>query len=233
MRQIITMGGGGFSMEPENLALDRYVLAQTKAERPKVCFLAQASGESLDYTVRFYRAFNSLGCEASHLSLFSPHTAAIEAFLMEQDVIYVGGGNTKSMLALWREWGVDKALAKAADNGTVLAGISAGCICWYQYGSTDSIPGGYTALPCLGYLDAGCSPHYDGEAQRRPRLHAMVASGEMPASYGFDDGVAAHFIDGKRVRIVSSRPNAKGYWVERDGDGVKETLLETDYLLKD
>jgi peptidase E len=233
MRQIIAMGGGGFSMEPDNLALDRYVLAQTKVEHPKVCFLAQASGESLDYTVRFYHAFNSLNCQASHLSLFSPHTAAIEDFLMEQDVIYVGGGNTKSMLALWREWRLDKSLAKAADNGTILAGISAGCICWFAYGSTDSIPGKYTALPCLGYIDAGCSPHYDGEPKRRPRMHEMVAAGEMPAGYAFDDGVAGHFIDGKLMRVVSSRPTAKGYWVERAVEGVNETVLETDYLLKD
>ena len=233
MRQIIAMGGGGFSMEPDNLALDRYVLAQVKVEHPKVCFLAQASGESLDYTVRFYRAFNSLNCQASHLSLFSPHTAAVGDFLLEQDVIYVGGGNTKSMLALWREWGLDKSLANAADNGTILAGISAGCICWFKYGSTDSIPGKYTALPCLGYIDAGCSPHYDGEPMRRPRMHEMVAAGEMPAGYAFDDGAAGHFIDGKLTRVVSSRPNAKGYWVERTDDGVTETVLETEYLLKD
>src|SRR5664279_3375677 len=113
------MGGGGFSMEPDNLALDRYVIAQAGAERPKVCFLAQAGGDNSDYIVRFYQAFNALGCRASHLSLFSPHTADIEGFLMGQDVIYVGGGNTKSLLALWREWGLDKILLKAAANGTV------------------------------------------------------------------------------------------------------------------
>ena len=233
MLQIITMGGGGFSMEPENPVLDKYVIAQARAERPKVCFLAQASGESLDYTVRFYRAFSDLGCVPTHLSLFHPHTAEIEAFLMEQDIIYVGGGNTKSMLALWREWGLDTMLRKAGENGTVLAGISAGCICWFEYGSTDSIPGKFRALPALGYLKAGCSPHYDGEALRRPRMHEMVASGEMPAGYGFDDGVAGHFVDGELKGIVSSRPNAKGYWIERVGDEAKETVLETHYLLKD
>lgn len=233
MQQIIAMGGGGFSMEPENPALDKYVIAQARAERPKVCFLGQASGESLDYTVRFYRAFSDLGCVPAHLSLFNPHTAAIEDFLMRQDVIYVGGGNTKSMLALWREWGLDHILRKAAANGTVLAGISAGCICWFEYGSTDSIPGRLSALPALGYLRGSCCPHYDGEAQRRPRTHAMVASGEMVPGYAFDDGVAGHFVDGELKQIVSSRPNAKGYHVERAANEAQETVLETHYLLKD
>jgi peptidase E len=229
MQQIITMGGGGFSMETTP-ALDKYVIAQTGVERPKVCFLAQASGESLDYTVKFYRAFTNLGAIPSHLSLFSPHTADIEDFLMSQQAIYVGGGNTKSMLALWREWGLDTILRKACESGVVLAGISAGCICWYDYGSTDSIPGAYRALRGLGYLQGGCSPHYDGEPLRRPRMHQMVAAGEIPAGYAYDDGAAGHFIDGKLSRVVSSRPNAKGYWIERDGDAARETTLETHYL---
>src|SRR5579871_1398570 len=109
MQQIITVGGGDFVAE-ETQAIYRYILAQSGAERPKVAFLPQAGGESLDYIVRFYRTFVNLGAIPQHLSLFSPHTAAIEDFLMAQNVIYVGGGNTKSMLALWREWGLDKIL---------------------------------------------------------------------------------------------------------------------------
>lgn len=162
MEQIITLGGGGFSMEPDNLALDQYILDQTDAKTPKVCFLGQASGESQDYALRFYRAFTSLLAHPSHLSLFQPHTADIEDFIMSQDVIYVGGGNTKSMLALWREWNLDTILQKALQHGTILAGISAGCICWYESGTTDSIPGKLSVLPCLGYLKGSCSPHYDG-----------------------------------------------------------------------
>src|SRR6185295_14542957 len=125
MQHIIAMGGGGFSMEPDNLALDRYVIAQTGKTRPSVCFLSQASGEARDYIINFYRAFNELDCRASHLSMFVPHTADIEGFLTSQDIIYVGGGNTKSMLALWREWDLDLILRMACENGTVLAGVSA------------------------------------------------------------------------------------------------------------
>ncbi len=232
MQQIITMGGGGFSMEPENPVLDRYVIAQARAERPKVCFLAQASGESLDYILRFYRAFLDLGCTPSHLSLFSPHTAEIEAFLMGQDVIYVGGGNTKSMLALWREWGLDQMLRRAAEAGTVLAGISAGAICWFEHPFSDSIHGRLVGLNGLGYLKGSCSPHYDGEAERRPTYERLIAAGELPAGVAFDDGAAGHYLDGKLTHVISSRPNAKGYRVEREGDHARETVLETDYLLK-
>ena len=113
MPHIITMGGGGFSMEPENLALDRYVVAQSGKTDPKVCFLSQASGEGRDYIINFYKAFSELNCHPSHLSLFQPHTSDLESFLLAQDIIYVGGGNTKSMLALWREWNLPAILRRA------------------------------------------------------------------------------------------------------------------------
>jgi peptidase E len=232
MQQIIAMGGGGFSMEPDNLTLDRYVLAQAGSEYPRVCFLAQASSESQDYTLNFYRAFNSLRARPDHLSLFRPHTADIEGFLLSQDVIYVGGGNTKSMLAVWREWELDRILRKAMESGIVLAGISAGAICWFEQGTTDSIPGQLTALSCLGFLPGSCSPHYDGEAERRPTFQRMIASGEVKPGYAFDDGAAGHFINGELRHIISSRPDAKGYRLEpgENGEAV-ETPLDTSYLL--
>ncbi|MBA3867946.1 MAG: peptidase E [Anaerolineae bacterium] len=230
MPHIIAMGGGGFSMEPDNLALDRYVIAQTEQTYPKVCFLSQASGESQDYIIRFYKAFNELNCQASHLSLFQPHTADLETFLLSQNVIYVGGGNTKSMLALWREWNLPAILRQAYEQGIVLAGISAGSICWFEQGLTDSIPGKLTALPCLGMLAGSCTPHYDGEAQRRPSFQKLVASGEIMSGYAFDDGAAGHFVDGKLEACVSSRPNAKGYHVDLQDSQAVETVLDTRYL---
>lgn len=232
MQHIIAMGGGGFSMEPDNLALDRYIITQADVERPRVCFLGQASGESQDYTLRFYKAFTELGCRPSRLSLFQPHTADIEDFLMSQHVIYVGGGNTKSMLALWREWGLDRILRQAAENGTVLAGISAGANCWFEWCTTDSIPGALRPLACLGYLRGSVSPHYDGEAQRRPTFHRLIADGTIPPGLALDDGAAAHFVDGKLREIVSSRPHALGYSVAYVSDGTaREEALETRYLL--
>lgn len=228
--QFITMGGGGFSMEPENPLLDQYIVQQARTERPKVCFLSQASGEARDYILNFYKAFNALDCRPSWLSLFQPHSADIEGYLMEQDIIYVGGGNTKSMLALWREWGMDRILRQAGENGTVLAGISAGCICWFESGLTDSIPGRLTALPCLGYLRGSCTPHYDGEPGRRPNYQRLVASGELIPGYAFDDSAAGHFVDGELKQVVASRPNARGYRVEASDGQAIETELHTKYL---
>jgi dipeptidase E len=230
MRQIVTMGGGGFSMEPNNLALDQYVVSLTKTPRPKACFLGQASAENPQYVVNFYRAFTQLGCEPSYLSLFDPHMPDIEGFLMSQQIIYVGGGNTRSLIALWRTWGLDDILARAADQGAVLAGISAGSNCWFEVALSDAIPGTLIGVPCLGYLKGSTSPHYDSEPMRRPAFQRMIAAGEMPAGYAFDDGAAGHWIDGALVRVVSSRSNAKGYYVEKDGDQARETVLETTYL---
>ena len=230
MQQIIAIGGAGLSAEPDKFLLERYVVAQTGKEQPKVAFLPQASGEHQDYIIQFYRAFLDLGCQPSHLSLFQPHTAKIADYLLSQDVIYVGGGNTKSMLALWREWGIDAILRQALDAGIVLTGVSAGAICWFERGTTDSIPGDLTALPCLGCLSGSLSPHYDGEAQRRPTYHRLIGGGEIPAGYAFEDGVAGHFVDGVLKQVVSSRPTAKGYYVERVGDQAQETALDTLYL---
>ena len=151
MRQIIAMGGGGFSMEPENLALDRYVLQQTHKADPRVCFLPTASGDSDSYILNFYKSFSTLPCQTNYLSLFRPPTADLEGFIMEQDVIYVGGGSTRSLMALWREFGLDTFLHKAYQAGTVLAGISAGANCWFEDCSTDSLPGEFQVLACLGF----------------------------------------------------------------------------------
>ncbi len=234
MQQIITLGGGGFSMEPDNLALDRYILEQSEATSPRICFLPQAGGESLDYIVRFYRAFTALSAQPGFLSLFQPHTADIEDFLMSQDVIYVGGGNTKSLLALWREWNLDSILLKAANSGVILAGVSAGAICWFEQGTTNSIPGQLSVLDCLGYLKGSCTPHYDGELQRRPTLHRLLASDDILPGYAFDDGAAGHFVDGQLNAVVSSRPTAQGYRVEKSVDGeIQEIALGTRYLASD
>lgn len=126
MRQIIALGGGGFSMEPENTLLDRYILNQSGKTSPKICFIPTASGDSENYISRFYQFFEKQECLPSHLSLFRPPTRDLERYLLERDIIYVGGGNTKNLLVLWKEWKIDVILKKAWEQGIVLAGISAG-----------------------------------------------------------------------------------------------------------
>ena len=230
MPQIIALGGHGFLSHPQDLALSRYILAQSAAARPRICYLPQAGGEDYLYITRFYCHFIGLGAQPAHLSLFQPHTADIAEFLSKQDVIYVGGGNTKSMLALWREWGVDRILRRAWEQGIVLAGVSAGAICWFEQGHTDSIPGRLSALDCLGFLRGSCSPHYDTEAERRADFQRLVADGEMASGFGIDDYAGLHFMDERLCRVVGSRPNANAYRVERRSDGAKEQTLSAEIL---
>ena len=214
--QIIAIGG--LSSEPENRLLEQYIVAQSARSNPAVCFLPQASGESSDYIIRFYTAFTRLPCRPSHLSLFEPPTADLESFLLEKDVIYVGGGSTRSMLALWRQWELDRILRLAWQAGVVLAGWSAGSICWFEQGVTDSIPGSLTPLACLGYLPGSNCPHYDGEIDRRPAYRRLIGEGLLQPGYAADDGVGLHFRGSRLDRVVSSRPRASGYRV-----GIEQT----------
>jgi dipeptidase E len=230
MQQIIAIGGGGFSMEPENLVLDQYVLEQCHKAAPKVCFLPTASGDAESYILNFFKAFTQLNCQPSYLSLFELPTADLEGFLLEKDVLYVGGGNTRTMLAIWREWGLDKLLFKAYQAGVILAGLSAGANCWFEACSTDSLPGDYQALSCLGYLVGSFCPHYDGEPRRRPSYQKMVQDGLLGDGLAADDGAAAHFIDGQLAGAISSRPAAKVYRVFRQAGVVQEAALDTRYL---
>jgi dipeptidase E len=230
-RQIIAIGGGGFVSEPENPALELYVLAQARRRNPAICFVPTATGDAPTYIAKFYAMFAKHRCRPTHLPLFE-RTPDLQELLQAQDVIYVGGGNTKSMLAVWREWALAKFLRQAWNSGTVLAGISAGAICWFETGVTDSWAGRLAPLPCLGWLPGGCCPHYDGEKERRPATQEMVAKGHMPETLALDDGAAAHFVGRKLLRVISSRANAGGYRVRRKGRGFVETRLPVTFLNK-
>jgi len=229
-KQIIAMGGGGFSMEPDNLLLDRYVLEQTGKPHPRVCFVPTASGDSVNYIERFLKAFRALDCEPSYLSVFSGPDGDWRDYILSKDVIYVGGGNTKNLLVLWREWGLDSIMREAWESGIVLAGISAGSICWFEEGVTDSVPGLLTPLKCLGFLKGSNCPHYDGEVERRPAYHRLLKANEIAPGIACDDGVAVHFKNDELYRIVSSRPNARAYRLSVHDDSVHETELTPDYI---
>ena len=220
-------------MEPENLALDRYVLQQTHKADPRVCFLPTARGDSDSYILNFYKSFSTLPCQTNYLSLFRPPTADLEGFIMEQDVIYVGGGSTRSLMALWREFGLDTFLHKAYQAGTVLAGISAGANCWFEDCSTDSLPGEFQVLACLGFLKGSFCPHYDGESERRPSYQRLIGQGALKGGLAADDGAAVHFIDEELIRVVSSRPDARAYQVIRINDQVQEEALGTEFLAEE
>jgi dipeptidase E len=225
---IVAMGGGGFSMEPENPRLDRFILSLARVDNPRVCFLNPASAE--EYFLRFYQAFGLEACRTSHLHMCRLPTADLRGWLLEQDVIYVGGGNTRSMLAQWREWGLVDIFRECHDQGAVLAGVSAGMICWYEWGLTDSVPGTLGPLRCAGLLSGAAVPHYDGEADRRPTAHRLVASGELPGGVAADDSAALVYRDRKLVEVVCSVEGRQAYRLERDGDRCVETPLPARLL---
>jgi dipeptidase E len=227
--QILAMGGGGFSMEAGNALLDDHALALTGVDCPRVCFLPTASGDADHYIVRFYRAFGAGRCRPSHVSLFRRDGGAtdISGHLLEQDLIYVGGGSVVSLLGTWDAHGIDLMLRAAWESGIVLSGLSAGSLCWFSHGVT-AFHGTPRTVRGLGLLPWSNAVHYDDE-RRRGAFLAAIADG-MPAGYGTGDGAALHFVGAELARVVASRPNARAYQVARAGDCATETELRCDFL---
>ena len=204
-----------------------YVLSLTGKDRPKVCCIPTATGDSSPDLVRFYSLFPASLCEPSHLELFNRRVRDIREYLLSQDVIFVLGGNTANMLAVWRVHGVDSVLKEAWDTGVVLCGGSAGSLCWFECGTTDSF--NLNELKPLhdglGFLPGSHCPHYDGEEQRRPLYHSLISEG-FPPGYAIDDDAAVHFIGADISEVVSGRVGATAYRVELVADQVVETPLD-------
>ncbi len=232
-RHIVAMGGGGFSMEPRNRRLDDFVLSlarRKQRKRPRVCFVGTASGDSDWYIRRFHEAFPPSRAAATHLTFFERNVRDLKSFVMDQDVIYVGGGSSANMLAVWRLHGFDKVLRAAWNAGIVMAGISAGAICWFEDGLTDSFGMPYRALnDGLGFVRGACCPHYDGEKERRPVLLRLSKRG-FPSTLALDDGAAAHFVGTRLKEVVSSRPKARAFRVELKRGVVVETPIPVRHL---
>jgi peptidase E len=231
-RRIVAMGGGGFSMEPENPLLDEFVLSLARSARPRVCFIPTASGDSERYVAGFYRAFAAFDCRPSDLQLFERSVGDLRSFVLAQDVLYVGGGNTASLLAVWRAHGLDVLLAEAWTEGVVLCGISAGMNCWFAESVTDSFDLAQLAAlnDGLGLLAGSCCPHYDGEAQRRPTFNRLVAAGSLADGLAADDGAALVFTGTELDEVVSSRPGAAAYRVQQAGGASSEHRIAARYL---
>ncbi|MGB6554159.1 MAG: peptidase E [Candidatus Binataceae bacterium] len=235
-RHIVAMGGGGFSMEPNNPLLDDFVLELARRTRrirnrkPRIAFVGTASGESDSYARNFFESFPPSRAEAMLLRLFARTVTDLRGFVLAQDVIYVGGGSTANLIAIWRLHGLDRALRAAWNAGVVLAGISAGALCWFQDGLTDSF--GTVPRPLgdgLGFLHGGFCPHYDGETARRPVLLRLAKRGFLP-TLALDDGAAAHFVGTRLKEVVSSRPRARAFRVSSSAGKVIETALSVRYL---
>jgi dipeptidase E len=230
LRQIVAFGGGGFSMESGNPLLDDYVLRLTGVDRPKVCFLASASGDADHYIVRFYRAFGSDRCEASHISLFRREQGPedLRAHILAQDLVYVGGGSVVSLLGVWRAHGLDTILREAWQRGVVLCGLSAGSLCWFSDAVT-GFHGSPRAVEGLGLLPFSNCVHYETRSSRRRAYHDFLRAG-MRSGYAAEDGAALHFVGTELSRVVASRPEARGYRLDAVGDRVVEMRIATAYL---
>jgi peptidase E len=223
---------GGWRAVKDGLPLMRYFVGLTGKPTPKVCLLPTATGDSAESIVTYYDIMNQLDCRPRHLRLFQPSRVSnFEEVLLDMDAIYVGGGNTLNMLAIWRDQGIDKTLQKAWNRGIVLGGESAGAICWFSQGCTDSRPGKLTALEGLGWLPGSACPHFNDE-KRRTAYHELVLAGQLRDGLALEEGVGALFEDEKLIRLVTSIPNARAYAVKRLEDKVVTSPLDTGSIEK-
>ncbi|MCE5293693.1 MAG: peptidase E [Chlamydiales bacterium] len=223
-KQIIAHGGCGFSSPQSKQIIEKYILAQSGKDNPRISFLPQASSESQEYVAKFFDVFCSLEAKPSWVSLFGRVESSWKEKLLQQDIIYVGGGNTKSMLALWREWGVDKVLKEAYNRGIILAGVSAGAICWFEAGITDSVwPLGH--VEALGFLPGTMCPHFDSEIERQEVFANMVRDKTVPSGIALEDHTAAHYKEGALFQVVTAVDGKKAYQVTASGQKTLTPIL--------
>ena len=224
----ILIAGGGFG--PPFL---RLMASLTGKERPRLCYLPTASADSESGILRWYRTCAVLDVtpfdQESFISSYSMERSWEEA-LLSMDGIVVSGGNTLNQQAIWKVQGIDQVLRQAWDRGIVLGGASAGSLCWFEEGTTDSRPKELTKVECLGFLKGSHSPHYDGEEQRRPTYHRLIASGELKPGYACDNDAGIYFEGEEPKRVVATREGAKAYHVYLVGGRVVEDVLEPELI---
>ena len=209
------LGGAGSTPEESEL-LWQYVLDVVGKPRPRLLFVPTAAADDAGYTLWFYERF-ARRADVSSLTTFPWPPERLRETVLEQDAICVGGGNTANMLAIWRVHGIDALLREAWENGVLLWGASAGMICWFEAGVTDSFGPQLAGMDCLGFLAGSACPHYDGEEQRRPRYRELVDGG-FPEGIAADDGVAVHYVGTEVSEIVTCRDGAAAYRVTRAGE---------------
>lgn len=224
----ILIAGGGFGT-----AFIRYMAELTGKPRPKICYLPTAAGDSLSGIISWFRSCAPLNVEASVQESFiasTRQTRSWEDVFLSVDGIVVSGGNTLNQQAIWKAQGIDLVLRQAWDRGIVLGGASAGSLCWFEEGTTDSRPKELTTVQCLGFIKGSHSPHYDAEPGRRPLYQKLIGSGEMKPGYACDNDAGIYFEDNEVKRVVSTRAAAKVYYVSLGGGRVVERLMEPERI---
>ena len=222
-KQVIAIGGGGFGRNPGNGIIEKYILDQSGKKIPNICFIPTATGDDESYKVSYYSTHSKLNCNPTHLDFFK-RTPNLEQLILSQDVIFVGGGNTKSMLSVWREWGLHNILKTAYDNGVVMSGVSAGAICWFEKGITDSWAEKLNVLDCLGFVKGNCCPHYDEEHERRPSLFKFIKDKELSNCYAVEGGCALHIKNDNVYSAISFQGKKNSYYVNLEDENIKEII---------
>jgi len=224
----ILIAGGGFRE-----TFIHYMALLTGKERPKLCYLPTASADSESGIIRWFQSCAALDVipfvQESFISSYSTDQSWDEV-LLSMDGIVVSGGNTLNQQAIWKAQGIDETLRKAWDRGIVLGGASAGSLCWFEEGTTDSRPKELTKVECLGFLRGSHSPHYDAEGERRPTYHRLIASGELKPGYACDNDAGIYFEDNEVRRVVRTRPEANVYYVDLVGGRIVEERLEAEMI---
>lgn len=230
--QIIALGGGGFSDDPDNPLLDEYILKQSGKSKPKILFLPTAGGDHEDYIVKFYRSYRKLNCKPTHLALTKKNFSftRLEETVLEQDIIFVGGGSPRFLMQVWRKTGMDRIIKKAWKGGIILSGMSAGAICWFEDGFKNPKDNIWLRVSCMGFLEGSFCPHYDKRGELRFAYRKMISESEISGGFGVEDGVALHFIGTELKRIVSSNQNANAFHVKKTGIRVTEKEIKPEYL---
>lgn len=207
----------------------KYAAALTRKENPKICFLPTATGDAPGYVMRWFENCAGLPImpyvQRSFISSYS-QKESFEDIFTNMDAILVGGGNTLNMMAIWKAQGMDIALRKAYEKGVVMGGGSAGSLCWFEQGTTDSRPEKLTTVEGLGLIKSSHSPHYDGEGERKPLYWSKIKSGEYKAGYACDDRAGIYFENEEVKEVVSLDEKSNAYYVSLSGGEVKETAFQ-------
>ena len=224
-RNIIAIGGGGFGRNPGDGVIEQYILDQANVEKPNICFIPTATGDNEAYKVNYYSTFSKLNCNPVHLDFFK-RTPNLEKLISEQNAIFIGGGNTKSMLAVWKDWGLDDLLHKAYKNGVVMSGVSAGANCWFESAVVDSWADDLQVINCMGFVKGNYCPHYDEEPQRRPSVKKFLEDEVFDSCFSSEGNSALHIKNESEYLSINFGKEKKSYKVSLVNGKVMEVPFE-------
>jgi len=225
----ILIAGGNF-----NTSFIRYMAQLTGKPRPKLLYLPTASADSPQGSISWFRNCAPVECEPSVQESFIASTRQDRGWdevLLSVDGIVASGGNTLNQQAIWKAQGIDQVLRQAWDRGIVLGGASAGSLCWFEEGTTDSRPKELSTVQCLGFLKGSHSPHYDREPGRRPLYQKLISAGQMKPGYACDNDSGIYFEDNEVKRVVNTRPEAKVYYVSMVNGKINERVIEPERIV--